>query len=605
MRFVVLLLPAWAGLAQEISLVQVATGISQPTDIQADGSGRLFFVQQNGVIRLFKNGAIIPSPFLDIRSRTQSSGECGLLGLAFPPGFAEKQYFYVNYTEPGCRLSVVARYRVSSDSDSADPASEERILTQSQPFANHNGGQLAFGPDGYLYIGFGDGGSGGDPQNNGQGKRTWLGKMLRIDTESDLNRYRVPDTNPFVRDDPWLPEIWSYGLRNPWRYSFDRETGDLWIGDVGQNRAEEVSFQPASSRGGENYGWRLMEGLQCYSPSPNCDQTGLTLPLIEYTRQRGDVSVTGGFVYRGSRFPALRGTYLYADYATGRMWGITWTGGGVQNRLLLESRRNISTFGQDENGELYVGDHGGGGIYRIESTNTPRLSISSLVNPASREPGAVAGSLATIFVTGAKDSPGVVQATQLPLPTTLDGVSATVNGRTAPLQVLANVDGAEYINLQIPFETTGPAASVSVRRGTVTSPEVTVQLFPVQPGIFANANGEAILVRVRDISLVSAALPLKRDELYCLYATGLGAVDHPPVSGDVASWIEPLARARANISIAIGGVPCEVQYAGLAPGLAGIYQVTIRTAAGIGAGPKDLVLSANGAQSRPVRVIVE
>ena len=278
-----------------------------------DGSGRLFVVEQSGVIRVLRDSGVNPLPFLDIRGKIRSGGERGLLGLAFPPGFQEKQYFYLNYTNLAGD-TVVARYRVTGDPDVADPTSETVVLTFNQPFGNHNGGQLRFGPDGYLYIGTGDGGSGFDPFNNGQTPGKLLGKMLRIDVESDLGQYQIPPDNPFLADAAFRPEIWGLGLRNPWRYSFDRDTGDLWIADVGQNRAEEIDFQPASSQGGENYGWSVMEGLRCVNAG--CSMAGLTLPVHEYSHTGGDCggSVTGGHVYRGNRSPGLRGTYIYGDF---------------------------------------------------------------------------------------------------------------------------------------------------------------------------------------------------------------------------------------------------------------------------------------------------
>ena len=388
--------------APEIRLVRVASGLTNPIGIEAshDGSNRLFLVQQNGVIRILRNGALVTAPFLDIRTKTRASGECGLLGLAFPPGFTDRGYFYVDYTNPGCTESIVARYRVSANTDVADPDSEQVILRQTQPFTNHNGGGIVFGPDGYLYIGFGDGGSGGDPQNNGQILGTFLGKILRIDTESGTAPYAVPRSNPFTNN---KTEIWAYGLRNPWRFSFDRQTGDLWIADVGQNRAEEINFQPAASKGGENYGWRLMEGLSCFTPS-NCDRTGLTLPVLEYTRNQNDVSVTGGHVYRGARSPSLRGTYVYGDYNSGRIWGIRHEGTQFSNRLLLDSSINISSFGEDEAGEVYVASHGTGEIFRLDATaaTAPSFTAQSVVNAASYEAGITPGSAATVFAGGVR-----------------------------------------------------------------------------------------------------------------------------------------------------------------------------------------------------------
>jgi glucose/arabinose dehydrogenase len=271
---------------QEINLVKVTSGFSAPTGIEnaGDGSGRLFLVEQNGLVQILKNGVLEAVPFLDIQPKTQGGGERGLLGLAFPPGFASKQRFYVNYTNLNGD-TVVAQYRVSSDPDRADAASETILMTIAQPFANHNGGDLRFGPDGYFYIGTGDGGSGGDPLGNGQNRGVLLGKMLRVDVEGDPGYLRIPADNPFITDPSSRGEIWAFGLRNPWRFSFDRVTGDLWIGDVGQNDREEIDFQPAGSQGGQDYGWNVMEGLHCYS-QPGCSMQGLTLPVHEYSQPR-------------------------------------------------------------------------------------------------------------------------------------------------------------------------------------------------------------------------------------------------------------------------------------------------------------------------------
>jgi glucose/arabinose dehydrogenase len=281
--------------------------------------------------------------------------------------FFANRRFYVDYTGlsgvvPGD--TVVARYHLSANPDITDPATAEPLLTVAQPFANHNGGQLAFGPDGFLYIGKGDGGSGNDPFNNGQSPATWLGKMLRIDVESQPGSYTIPPDNPFVNTPGFLPEIWAVGLRNPWRFSFDRETGDLYIADVGQNLFEEVNFRPASSAGGENYGWNIMEGLHCFL-APDCDQTGLVFPVWEFGHVEGQCSVTGGFVYRGPKFPGLRGVYIYGDLCTGRIWGLRRAGDVWENKLLLDSDLTISTFGEDEEGNLYVADIAIGDIYEI------------------------------------------------------------------------------------------------------------------------------------------------------------------------------------------------------------------------------------------------
>jgi glucose/arabinose dehydrogenase len=256
----------------------------------------------------------------------------------------------------------VARYRVSADPDRADPTTASVVLTIPQPYSNHNGGQLQFGPDGYLYIGMGDGGSGGDPHGHGQNPNSLLGKMLRIDVSS--LPYAVPPSNPFAGPGPPLDEIWALGLRNPWRFSFDRQTGDLYIADVGQNTYEEVDVQPASSRGGENYGWNIMEGTACFSPRAGCRREGLILPVATY-RTGQDCSITGGYVYRGTRVPALTGTYVFGDYCSGRIWGLQKAADGRGNvRELDDTDLRISSFGEDEAGEVYVVDHRGS-IFRI------------------------------------------------------------------------------------------------------------------------------------------------------------------------------------------------------------------------------------------------
>ncbi len=358
--------------AQEILLTPVASGITAPTDIQNadDGSGRLFLVEQNGLIRILRHGVLNPQPFLDITSKTHADGERGLLGLAFPPDFGRRQRFYLDYTDLRGDTTI-AEYRVSSNPDAADPASETVLLKIVQPFANHNGGQLRFGPDGYLYIGMGDGGSGGDPQRNGQNVNALLGKILRLDVESAPGTVKIPPDNPFVARNGARPEIWAYGLRNPWRFSFDRATGDLWIADVGQDSYEEIDLQSRASHGGENYGWNIMEGTHCYSAS-NCNTQGLTLPIFDYPHSRG-CSITGGFVYRGRKARALVGTYVYGDYCSGRIWGLAQEATGWTNRLLSNSGMSISTFGEDEAGELYVADAAQGKVYRIDPIHDHRL----------------------------------------------------------------------------------------------------------------------------------------------------------------------------------------------------------------------------------------
>jgi glucose/arabinose dehydrogenase len=315
-----------------------------------DGSGRLFILEQAGVIRILQGRELIAEPFLDIRDRVGSGGnEQGLLGLAFHPRYTENGYFYVNYTDLNGD-TVIARFSATGDPNRADPASEARLLQISQPYANHNGGVLAFGPDGYLYIGTGDGGSGGDPLGNGQSLDTLLGKILRIDVDGG-EPYAIPEGN-------LKAEIWAYGLRNPWRFSFDRLTGDLYIGDVGQNAWEEIDFLPAGSPSGANFGWNYREGAHPFAGSP---PEGLELiePVAEYDRSAG-ISVTGGVVYRGAALPEMNGIYLYGDYGTGLVWGLLRNpDGSWQNQLLFDSGANITSFGEDESGEVYLVDRNG------------------------------------------------------------------------------------------------------------------------------------------------------------------------------------------------------------------------------------------------------
>lgn len=354
--------------SNSVSLTPVVSGLASPIDLQAtdDSTGRLFVVEQGGTIRILQAGALLPTPFLDIRSRVTFSGEMGLLGVAFHPAFAQNQRFYVNYVRElgtGEIQSVIAEYRVSAaDANQADPASERILLTVNQPFADHKAGQLAFGPDGFLYIALGDGGGAGDPQGNGQNLQTLLGKMLRIDVDrtAGAQQYAIPADNPFAAGGG-LPEIWASGLRNPFRFSFDMATGRLFVGDVGQKLYEEIDIL----QNGGNYGWNVMEGMHCFNPSTGCNQAGLTLPIAEYGHSEG-VAVIGGYVYRASAIPALAGSYVFGDWGSGRIWRLTQDNSGAWQRvLLLNSGRNMSSFGRDSAGELYLLDYADGEILKL------------------------------------------------------------------------------------------------------------------------------------------------------------------------------------------------------------------------------------------------
>lgn len=354
--------------AFDVGLEPVAEGFEAPLYVTHAGGDRLFVVGKAGTIRIVEEGEIVETPFLDLTGRVGSDGsERGLLGLAFAPNHAETGLFYVNYTDLDGN-TVVSRFVTMEDGVTGDPESEQVILTQEQPFPNHNGGMLAFGPDNYLYIGLGDGGGRGDPSGNGQSLDTWLGKILRIEVDPEFTggeAYAVPDDNPFVSDGEARPEIWAYGLRNPWRFSFDRETSDLWIGDVGQNEYEEVSVL-AVDEGGANLGWNVVEGPECYA-EPDCDPGEFVEPVFSYTHSSGaGCSVTGGYVSRGEEFAALNGVYVLADYCTGLIWG---GGADASGELVfsepIESGFRISSFGEGVNGEIYLTDITGGAVYEL------------------------------------------------------------------------------------------------------------------------------------------------------------------------------------------------------------------------------------------------
>lgn len=367
-----------------ITLTLVTDGLSEPVYLThaGDDSGRLFLVERSGVVRIFENGALRSTPFLDIQGRVESAScsECGLLSVAFSPDFAQSGRFYVNYTandnpvgpgvageRDGPYDTVIARFTISSDPNVADPDSEERVLLVNQPNDNHNGGQVNFGPDGEFYVGMGDGGAANDPRDIARNPASLLGKMLRIHV-TDTGTYTVPADNPFVGQAGYRPEIWALGLRNPWRWSFDRTEGDLYIGDVGQRAFEEIDFEAADDPGGRDFGWDVMEGFSCFDDpnesgdGPGCDQTGLTLPIHDYSHSLG-IAVSGGYVYRGAA-PALQGIYFYGDYGSGRIWGLRRVGNDWVNQEFLNTAYRISSFGEDQSGELYVVDLGGS-VYRI------------------------------------------------------------------------------------------------------------------------------------------------------------------------------------------------------------------------------------------------
>ena len=351
-------------------LTLFASGLISPVSIAHAGDSRLFVAEQRGYIRIINSAGIVSTqPFLDITGRVVYGGERGLLGITFHPNYKTNGYFYVNYIGNGDSTHI-SRFKVSaSNANIADPQSEVKLMTIFQPYQNHNGGDLKFGPDGYLYIGLGDGGSGGDPGNRAQNPKEFLGKMLRIDVDHG-NPYSIPESNPFYNSATTKGEIWALGLRNPWRFSFDHLIGDLWIADVGQNAFEEINFQPVNSIGGENYGWRYYEGNQVYNSIGSLPASSLTFPIYTYPHGN-ECSVSGGYVYRGSTLSPFYGSYFFADYCSDRIWTLRKVSGNwVKEDFGQFTSNNFGTFGEDVNGQLYIAGTGSGKIFRIDDLTT-------------------------------------------------------------------------------------------------------------------------------------------------------------------------------------------------------------------------------------------
>lgn len=528
---VLLLAAAWPAVRWEPWI----TGLEAPVDLKSpkDGTGRLFVVEQRGRVRLIRDNAVVTAPVLDIVSKVQYQNEMGLLGIAFPPGFQQKQYFYLNYVDRQ-RRTVVARYRMTGDT--ADPGSEEVLFTVAQPYVNHNGGCLQFSPrDGQLYIGMGDGGSAGDPQKNAQNPNSLLGKMLRLDVENGAR----------------TPQIWASGLRNPWRFSFDRATGDLYIADVGQDDREEIDFQPADAAAGRNYGWSLMEGTRCYDDR-NCASRGeLVRPVFDYAHSDG-VSVSGGYVYRGKRFPFLAGVYFFSDYGSGNIWGLRRNAAGWEGTILEDSGLPVVAFGEDEAGELYLVAHNGR-ILRL-AANPPTPAINAIVSAAGFAPGIAPGGIATAFLNAVPGVDGILAADRLPLPTDLGGVTVQINGQPAPLFAVANSGIGAQVNFLIPPAT--PVGDVTV---AIAGAELRTRVSSAAPAIFT-FNGRMAAVNG----------PATRGQPVELYATGLGGA--------------------TDVQVLIAGRPAVIQFAGAAPGFMGLDQVNAVVPAETAAGDAEVTL---------------
>ena len=591
---------------------EIARGLANATSIThaGDGSGRLFITEQIGRIMILDGGTLQDVPFLDISDRVRAGGERGLLSAAFHPDYSSNGYLFVNYTDRNDD-TVVSRFSVTSNPNLADRDSETVFFQAIQPRRNHNGGQIHFGPDDFLYIAMGDGGGAGDPFGAGQDLTTVLGKMLRVDIDNGAPA-TAPDSNPFVAKAGAEPEIWAYGLRNPWKFSFDRMTGDMFIADVGQNRREEISFQPANSTGGENYGWRRMEGSLCFRPSTNCNDGSLVEPIVEYENDGGNCggSVTGGYRYRGARFPQLTGIYFFADYCTGHFYGAVEESGSWQRLGPRETAFNIRTFGEDETGEVYFADPSV--LYRVEAVRPlPSISRSGVVNSATLQAGAglAPGSLATAFGIGLAES--TESAPGYPLPVELGGGSMTFNGSVPAPQLLASFGQR---NFQIPWELGGLAkAKLTVTVGDETSAEVVVPLTTVSPGLYAlDQFGQAAAFVASTGQLAAApgrgflhARPARTGEAIAVYATGLGPVTDPPATG-MAALADPPSLTVNPVSVRVGDISVPASFSGLAPSFAGLYRVEFTLADSVPTGSSvPLAVQIGGLDSNTAFIAIE
>ncbi len=475
--FILSIVTAYGTRAVELTTVKVAGGFTEPLFLTSPpgDTARLFVVEQNTAqIKIIKNGVVLGTPFLNIDPKVGSGGERGLLGLAFHPNYASNGYFYVNYTDNSGN-TVIARYHVSGNPDIADPNSELVLMTVVQPFSNHNGGMLAFSPnDDDLYIGLGDGGDSYDPGNRAQDGQTELGKILRIDVGNGT-AFSAPADNPFNNDPSVLDIVWSLGVRNPWRFSFDRLNGDLYIADVGQGSREEVDWQSGDSQGGENYGWRCMEGKECTGLSGcTCNSPELTIPIFDYTHSGGNCSITGGYVYRGPAIPAIDGTYFFADFCTGRIWSFVRSGNSVSQftertaelkPITGETINNITSFGEDDKGEIYIVDRDGE-IFKIadKSTLPVPTPVPTPVPPAPTPapPPSGSGTLSA-FSPGTAGARNSITVTGAPRGSTVRFYYSTLTGKTT---ITSGVCKGKALDLRSPVSL-GTAVANSTGKATL------------------------------------------------------------------------------------------------------------------------------------------
>lgn len=598
-----------------IQLQPVVTGLNRPLFVTGarDGGNRLFILERAGLVRVLTPGssAPAPTPFLDLTAKVLTStslgDERGLLGLAFHPQFKTNRRFYVNYTRRPDGMTVVSEFRVSiGNADIAD-TEEKIVLTVPQPFSNHNGGMMDFGKDGFLYIGMGDGGSGNDPGNRAQNIEDLLGKFLRIDVDTPNGAvpYSSPSTNPFFGATPGRDEIYAVGLRNPWRWSFDRETGQLYAGDVGQGAIEEIDLIEL----GKNYGWRVLEGTRCTTLGPaSCTAPGFTPPIHEYQQASGRCSVTGGYVYRGKRQTLPAGAYVFGDYCTGEIF--LMENGAA--RLLLDTPYNIASFGEDEFGELYV-VHLGGAIYRITNPNAPANALAS-VSAANFRPGAplAAESINAAFGTELAVLTQVNTAT--PLPTNLGGTQVSVRDsagteRAAPLFFVSPTQ----VNYLVPQGTATGNATVIISNWNGAVSRGAVQVNLVAPGVFsANASGSGVAAAV--IERVRADGSRNTEAVAQFDAAQNRFVPLPIDLGPQGDQVFLILfgsgfrfrSALSAVTATTGGTPAEVGFAGAQGSFAGLDQANLRLPRNLaGRGEVDVVLTVDGQTANTVRVSIK
>ena len=600
-----------------IQLQQFATGFSFPilATSARDGSNRLFVVERTGKIQLMTPGTTLPlpTPFIDLTAKVLTSNsigdERGLLGLAFHPQFKTNRRFFVNYTRRPDGATVISEFTASAANANVADTTEKVILTVAQPFSNHNGGMIDFGKDGFLYIGMGDGGSANDPGNRSQNNEELLGKFLRIDVDTPNGAvpYSSPSTNPFFGATPGRDEIYSTGWRNPWRWSFDRQTGELYAGDVGQNAIEEIDIVTL----GGNYGWRVLEGTRCTNLGPAaCTTPGFVAPIYEYAQDGGRCSVTGGYVYRGTRGTLTPGTYVFGDYCTGEIF--LRENGSV--RMALDSPYAISSFGEDEAGELFVvhlGSGANGAVYRIINPNATAAAATSVSAANFRSPLA-RESISAVFGT---DLAVVTQPNGGgTLPTNLGGtqINVTDSAETSRAASLFFVSPTQA-NYLIPAGTAAGTATVTIINWNGALSRGTVQINPVAPGLFtANSSGRGVPAAVAERILANGSrstVPVAAFD-----QTQNQFVPVPIDLGTAADQVFLAAfgtgfrfrSALTAVTATIGGTPAEVSFAGAQGDFVGLDQANIRIPFSlVGRGEVDVVLTVDGAQANTVRINIK